>query len=409
MRSCVADRLPDHPLGQPLDHGGDAGRAEALVELAPADDAVGGRQLDEVVVAPAGIAMKGLERHDLHRGSPTRVSSRPTVRSFWRRGNPSVTTAARPRRGKARSARHCGRPPAGHAIMRGLSTHVYAPLTIALGNCALPFSRRSRPQMHEPRMEQTAPGSTGPRGERPVPTPAPLPHAELPALDVVASITDTVVAVDDSWRCIYANPAAEQLLDRRADALVGESILPMLDFGPDGLQAALTASKLNETPVAFSFHCEPLGKWLEISGAPCRGGYLIFSRDVGDLRRVSRAAAEGAARAREDRLDQSAHFRHVARPDPGRRPRRAPHPRQPQLPGDSRLRSRGAGRAQRRPVSLPRRPGGHAQGDAAGASRRLDPPVRLPLRPQERPCRDAARGPASGRNRISSISSSAAT
>ena len=45
----------------------DAGRAEALVELAPADDAGIGRQLDEMVVAPARIADQRLDGRHLHR------------------------------------------------------------------------------------------------------------------------------------------------------------------------------------------------------------------------------------------------------------------------------------------------------------------------------------------------------
>src|ERR1700733_3705825 len=48
--------LPDHARRQALDHGTDAGRAEAFVEFAPADDAVIGGDLDEMVVPPAGVA-----------------------------------------------------------------------------------------------------------------------------------------------------------------------------------------------------------------------------------------------------------------------------------------------------------------------------------------------------------------
>ena len=50
------DVLPDHAAGQPLDRRADAGRAKALVIFAPADHAVLGRDLDEMVVPPAGVA-----------------------------------------------------------------------------------------------------------------------------------------------------------------------------------------------------------------------------------------------------------------------------------------------------------------------------------------------------------------
>src|SRR6516164_7697034 len=61
--------LADYPLGEVLDRRRDAGRAEALVVFAPADDAFVGRELDEAVVAPACIAMLRLDPGDFHRGS----------------------------------------------------------------------------------------------------------------------------------------------------------------------------------------------------------------------------------------------------------------------------------------------------------------------------------------------------
>src|SRR6266436_1077326 len=46
------------------------GRAEALVELAPADDALVGGQLQKVMLPPAGVAAKDVETRYLHRHSP---------------------------------------------------------------------------------------------------------------------------------------------------------------------------------------------------------------------------------------------------------------------------------------------------------------------------------------------------
>jgi hypothetical protein len=48
--------LADHARAEPLDGGRHAGRAKALVILAPADDAVLARDLDEMVVPPSGVA-----------------------------------------------------------------------------------------------------------------------------------------------------------------------------------------------------------------------------------------------------------------------------------------------------------------------------------------------------------------
>ncbi len=58
--------LPDDPGGKPLYDGAHAGCAEPLVEFAPADDAGVSGQLDEVVIAPAGVAGQRLDTLDFH-------------------------------------------------------------------------------------------------------------------------------------------------------------------------------------------------------------------------------------------------------------------------------------------------------------------------------------------------------
>ena len=62
----LADRLPHHARRQVRNHGADARRAEALVELAPADDAAIGRELDEMIVAPARVAGERLDARHFH-------------------------------------------------------------------------------------------------------------------------------------------------------------------------------------------------------------------------------------------------------------------------------------------------------------------------------------------------------
>src|SRR6202048_2880739 len=62
----VEHRLSGTPPGEPLDDGADPGRAETLVKLTPADDALVGCQFEEVIIPPAGIAAKNFEALDLH-------------------------------------------------------------------------------------------------------------------------------------------------------------------------------------------------------------------------------------------------------------------------------------------------------------------------------------------------------
>src|SRR4051794_4911763 len=76
----IEDGLADNPRLEPLDDRGDAGRAEPFVELAPAGDALIGRELQEVVVAPAGIAAQYVEPGHVHRSRPLVRRPRSAVR-----------------------------------------------------------------------------------------------------------------------------------------------------------------------------------------------------------------------------------------------------------------------------------------------------------------------------------------
>jgi len=57
--------LADHPRRQSFDCGRDTRCAKALVVFAPANDAVFGHDLDEVVVTPAGIAGERFDASDI--------------------------------------------------------------------------------------------------------------------------------------------------------------------------------------------------------------------------------------------------------------------------------------------------------------------------------------------------------
>ena len=68
----------DDALRELLDDRGDADRAPVLVVLAPADDAVVGRQPDEVVVPPTGVAVPGFDAPDLHPSLPSPAGTPPS-------------------------------------------------------------------------------------------------------------------------------------------------------------------------------------------------------------------------------------------------------------------------------------------------------------------------------------------
>jgi hypothetical protein len=61
--------LADEDGDQAADQLGQPWPAERLVVLAPADEPLVGRDLDEIEASPAGVGMEGLRRGDPHRAS----------------------------------------------------------------------------------------------------------------------------------------------------------------------------------------------------------------------------------------------------------------------------------------------------------------------------------------------------
>ncbi len=111
--------------------------------------------------------------------------------------------------------------------------------------------------------------------------------------DILASISDGLVAFDDAWRFTYINAAAERMTKRKADDVIGRTIVETL--GPDSnnpFLAIYRASKASGEPVAFSAHSDVFARWLEIRGYPHAAGYTVFFRDVSDERAVHRAALQ---------------------------------------------------------------------------------------------------------------------
>ena len=130
-RRCARDRTgwPTTRGCQPLDDRGDAGRAETLVELAPADDAVIGRELQEVVIAPAGIGAQHFKPGDFHSPLPSSADG-------------SLASCAR-----KRAAANCRQRYGGRRPMRGMWANRW---WVVVATCAGPHRRRRRRSMSFP-------------------------------------------------------------------------------------------------------------------------------------------------------------------------------------------------------------------------------------------------------------------
>jgi PAS domain S-box-containing protein len=116
-------------------------------------------------------------------------------------------------------------------------------------------------------------------------------------------ISDSFFALDNQWRFTYVNPAAERVLDRRADELLGRV---MWEEFPETANSAFWdeyhRAMAEQRATAFEEFYPPLGVWLEVRAFPAPDGLSVYFRDMTERRaaeqeRASLFAAERAARA----------------------------------------------------------------------------------------------------------------
>src|SRR3954454_2864018 len=118
-------------------------------------------------------------------------------------------------------------------------------------------------------------------------------QADVSADAILASISDGIVALDNEWRLVYANPAAQRIWGRDLGPLIGKSLHDSLDIAPDNpFRLAYMISKNNGEPIAFTGYSEVFAAWVDVRGYPHRDGYTILFRAVTPDKPVSNRTAE---------------------------------------------------------------------------------------------------------------------
>ena len=140
------------------------------------------------------------------------------------------------------------------------------------------------------------PASGQPRG------PAALHKLAIAALD---STADGLVILDDDWRLVFMNAAAERLIRRSRAEVVGKLLEPFFPGGWDSrFGVEFRRAKAENVPVSFEeFYPEPLNAWFEVRAYPSPDGFSIVFRDVTERRQHEEKLAaalreEASARAR---------------------------------------------------------------------------------------------------------------
>jgi len=104
---------------------------------------------------------------------------------------------------------------------------------------------------------------------------------------VLESIADGVYTVDREWRFRYLNPAAETMLQRSAEDLIGKVVWDEFpaEVGTEFYRVFHRAME-NHTVEFITMHSPTLGREFDVVMSPSDGGLTVFFRDTTELRRL---------------------------------------------------------------------------------------------------------------------------
>jgi diguanylate cyclase (GGDEF)-like protein len=107
--------------------------------------------------------------------------------------------------------------------------------------------------------------------------------------DPLAGVPDAVYRLDPEGRFTYLNSAAETLLERRADELIGHNALDCFPHARGSLvEEQFRGVMTDARPRQFTYFSEPQNRWYEVRAFPDQAGLAIFFRDVDDHLRSDR-------------------------------------------------------------------------------------------------------------------------
>ncbi len=130
------------------------------------------------------------------------------------------------------------------------------------------------------------------------------PAAEGRLADILARVSDGILALDRGWRVTYANASAGRVLGVGAAELVGRDLwerLPQLAGTP--LETHLRRAMAAAIAVQFEAPGPAAERWLEVDAFPTAEGLSLVARDV-TVRRRSAAELARLAADLEERLGE---------------------------------------------------------------------------------------------------------
>lgn len=121
--------------------------------------------------------------------------------------------------------------------------------------------------------------------------------------DLMEFCSDAILVLDAEWTYVYANHAAELLLRRKRDTVIGHGhwdLYPELLGTP--AETALRKAVHLQCPIKYEQYIPGLYTWFSVLAVPSRHGVTLFCRDISDRMRLlnEQAVREGIRNVLED-------------------------------------------------------------------------------------------------------------
>lgn len=144
-------------------------------------------------------------------------------------------------------------------------------------------------------------------------SPAPLNDIGRVAFQIMEGGPDAVLAVDQAWRIVLANVAAEHAIGRPRAEILGAELWDLFP-GAAGTEVERTYRRAMDerVPVRLEALHAPWGRWVEVRADPVEAGLAVRLRDVTEEAEAEQVRAESLERERAARAEAEARAREAS-------------------------------------------------------------------------------------------------
>lgn len=128
-----------------------------------------------------------------------------------------------------------------------------------------------------------------------------LQGANQQVINTLETISDAFTAFDSQWQYTYVNQAAEKLLKRSRDELLGQSVWQIFPVEVQSNSLAYQEfhrAVAEQVPVRFEYFSPSLQLYVEISAYPSNQGLIAYFRDISDRKQAYESLRQSEERYR---------------------------------------------------------------------------------------------------------------